>query len=148
MATIYLTLSAKSDITNLVEIRIRFKHGKTDQQAKTNIFIQPEHWNSEKQQIIIPNFRLMNDEQKKLKQFLTNQKEKLTTLTALIQTTFNNADKKDIATDWLKITIDKHNFPEKYVVKTEEVQKQSFFNAFDEFMIVKDFSEWGTKHIK
>ena len=148
MAIINLTLSAKTDITNLTEIRIRFRHGKIDQQAKTKILIQSEYWDSETQQVIIPNFRLMNDEQKQLKQFLTNQTEKLTTLTSLIQTTFNNADKEEIIDDWLKTTIDKHNFPEKYVEKIEEIPKQSFFNAFDEFMIIKDFSEWRNKAYK
>ena len=68
MAKINLILSAKADTMNLKEIRIRFRHGIIDQQAKTNIFIQPEYWNSEKQQIIVPNFRLMNNEQKELKQ--------------------------------------------------------------------------------
>ncbi|MCL2436077.1 MAG: hypothetical protein FWD09_08100 [Lentimicrobiaceae bacterium] len=38
MATIYLTLSEKSDTLDLKEIRVRFKHGKIDQQSKTNIF--------------------------------------------------------------------------------------------------------------
>ena len=49
MATTYLTLSAKADIRNLKEIRVRFKHGNIDQQAKTNIFVLPEYWNSEEQ---------------------------------------------------------------------------------------------------
>jgi len=47
--------------------------------------IQPEYWNSENQQIIIPNFRLMNKEQKELKQYLTNQSEKLITLSPLFK---------------------------------------------------------------
>ena len=148
MATIYLTLSAKSDITNLREIRIRFKHGKIDQQSKTNIFIQSEYWDDETQQISIPKFRLMNDEQKKLIQNLTNQNETLTKLITSIQTQFNDSDKKELPTDWLKTTIDKYNFPEKYKPKTEEAPKQSFFDAFDEFMTVKKFSEWRNKAFK
>ena len=60
----------------LKKLRVRFKHGAIDQQAKSNIFVQPEHWNSEEQKITIPNFRLMNDEQKELKQTLTNLSEK------------------------------------------------------------------------
>ena len=134
MATIYLTLSERSDINNLKEIRIRFKHGKIDQQAKTNIFIQLEYWDSENQQITIPNFRLMTDEKKKLKQYLTEQSEKLTTLTSVIQTTFNNADKKDIPTDWLKATIDKHNFPEKYIPIDDTPKAVTLFEFIDEFI--------------
>jgi hypothetical protein len=120
MATIYLTLSAKSDTNLQKEIRIRFKHGKIDQQAKTNIFIPVEYWDEAAQQIIIPNFRLMNDEKKELKQYLTDQSEKLNTLTTTIQTIFNETDKDGITPEWLKIAIDKYNFPEKYAPKVEE----------------------------
>ena len=148
MSKINLTLSEKSDTLDLKEIRIRFRHGLIDQQAKTNIFIHPKYWVSKDQKIIIPNYRLMNDEQKRHKQHLENQEERLNALTKAIQTSFNNSDKKEIATDWLKTTIDKHNFPEKYVAKIEEIPKQSFFDAFDEFMIIKDFSEWRNKAYK
>ena len=74
MATIYLTLSTKTDTNPLKELRIRFKHGSIDQQAKTNIFIPTEYvdengkkkliWDNETQQIIIPNFRVITDEKK------------------------------------------------------------------------------------
>jgi hypothetical protein len=36
-------LSAKSDTNPQKEIRLRFKHGKIDQQAKTGIFIPAEY---------------------------------------------------------------------------------------------------------
>jgi integrase len=120
MATIYLTLSQKTDGNPQREIRIRFKHSKIDQQAKTNIFIPAEYWNSEAQQIIIPNFRLMNNERKELKNYLTDRNEKLNALVSTVQTIFNEADKDSITPDWLKIIVDKYNFPEKYAPKVEE----------------------------
>jgi hypothetical protein len=64
MATIYLSLSEKSDTNPQREIRIRFKHGKIDQQAMTNIFIPLEYCDETTRQIIVPNFRLMNDEKR------------------------------------------------------------------------------------
>jgi len=146
MATIYLTLSAKSDTNPQREIRIRFKHGKIDQQAKTNIFIPVEYWNSELQQIIIPNFRLMNNEKKELKKYLTDQNEKLNTLVTMIQTLFNDTDKNRITSDWLKLNIDKYNFPEKYTPKSDEAQRQSFFDAFDEFLEKRKLSDVREKN--
>ena len=110
MATIYLSLSTKIDATGKQEIKIRFVHGRIDQRAKTGVFIQPEYWNKEEQKIIIPNFRLMNKERTILKQYLTDQSEKLTTLISTIQTVFNNSDKKALATDWLIIIIDNLSF--------------------------------------
>ena len=132
MAKFYLTLSAKSDANSQKEIRIRFKHGKIDQQAKTNIFILAEYWDATAQQVIVPNFRLMNDEKKALRQHLTKQREKLNTLTTVIQNIFNEADKDGITPDWLNLIIDKYNFPEKYTLKKEPEIKTlfQFINKF------------------
>jgi len=139
MATIYLSLSKKSDSNPNKEIRIRFKHGKIDQQAKTNIFIPAEYWDETAQQIIVPNFRIKSDEKKELKQYLTTQGEKLNILTSTIQSTFNQLDKDTIAPDWLKTTIDIFNFPDKYAPKTEASAK-SFFELYDDFLINKTVS--------
>jgi len=43
MATIYLTLSTKVDITKKQEILLRFSHGKINQRAKSNIFTFAEY---------------------------------------------------------------------------------------------------------
>jgi len=134
MATIYLTLSERADSNNLKEIRIRFKHGKIDQQAKTNIFIHPEYWDNETQQIIIPNFRLMTEEKKELKQYVTNQSEKINSLTSTIQSVFNDADKKTITADWLKDVIDRHNFPEKYKPIVEIPKEDTLFDLVAKFI--------------
>ena len=146
MATIYLSLSSKSDGNTQKEIRIRFKHGRIDLQAKTNIFIPIEYWDNEAQQIVIPNFRLMNDEKKQIKDYLTSQSEKLNNLTSIIQISFNNADKDNIPSDWLKLLIDKYNFPEKYEDKGDEVQKATFFDLFDEFLQKRKLSDVREKN--
>ena len=69
MATIYLSLSAKTDkATNQHEILIRFKHGAFAQRAKSNIFIQPEYWNNE------PVLNMITDIYKvKSKEFIKNK---------------------------------------------------------------------------
>jgi integrase len=134
MATIYLTLTTRSDTNSHREVRIRFKHGKIDQQAKTNIFIPAEYWDDKKQQIIVPNFRLLNEEKKVLKQLLNDQSEKLNTLTTTIQTIFNETDKDSITPDWLKTTIDKYNFPPKCVAKVIEPEIKSLFQFTDKFI--------------
>jgi hypothetical protein len=134
MATIYLTLSAKAtDATQKErEIRIRFKHGKIDQQAKTNIFILPEYWDVETQQIIIPNFRLLTAEKKEIKTYLTNQKGRLEVLIATIQKNFNETDKNSVPANWLKLLIDKCNFPDKYIPETEKTP--TLFEFIDTFL--------------
>ena len=151
MATINYSLSTKIDATGRSEILIRFTHngGVVNQRAKTNIFIQPEYWDCKNQQINIPAPRgILTNDKKELIQYLTNQDEKLSKIRKIIIATFNDADKNNIPKDWLKVIVDKINFPEKYVVKIEEAPKQPFFDAFDEFMTVKDFSEWRNKAFK
>jgi integrase len=136
MATINYLLSTKTDATGKSEILIRFTHngGKVNQRAKTNIFIQPEYWNNEKQQIIIPKFRLKNNEQKELENTLTNQNEKLSKIETTIISIFNDTDKKEVPKDWLKIMIDKLNFPEKYIPKVEIPETFTLLQFTDKFI--------------
>ena len=72
MATISLRLSEKSDKeTSQKAILIRFRHGKIDQYANTNIYVSSEYWSDRQQTIIVPNWRVLSAEKKK------NQKDLL-----------------------------------------------------------------------
>jgi site-specific recombinase XerD len=149
MATIYLSLSTKVDTTQKQEILIRFAHGKINQRAKTNIFAPSEYWDTDVQQIIVPNFRVMNDEKKELKQYLTDQSEKLKTITTFVQTAFNDADKNTIAPDWLKDCIDCYYQRGKYTPIVEDTEyKQSFFDAFNEFLEKRKLSDVRKKNFR
>jgi len=145
MATIYRTLSTKVDATKRQEVLIRFSHGRINQRAKSNIFIPAEYWDSKTEQIIIPNFRLMTDEKKELKQYLTDKSERLNTIVSAVQTLFNATDKATITPDWLKTTIDKHNFPEKYDTTPKD---QTFFESFNEFLQKRPLSDVRKKNFR
>ncbi|MCL1936983.1 MAG: site-specific integrase [Candidatus Azobacteroides sp.] len=160
MATIYLSLSTRIDATKKQEILIRFSHGRINQRAKTNIFISAEYidesgkrkpiWNDMNQQIVIPNFRLMTDEKKELKQSLTGQSEKLNTLVAFIQKAFNDIENKStISSDWLKDCIDRYYQRGKYAPVVEMFEKkQSFFDLFTEFLEKHKLSDVREKNFK
>lgn len=135
MASIYFVLSIKEDSSYTKEIRVRFKHGKFDQQAKTGIYIKPEYWDNEKQEINVPAFRLMNPEQKKLQQTLSEQKERLNSLKSEIIKSFLAIDKTAISSDWLKLLIDKINFPEKQNFKNDLQEVATLFQYVSKFMI-------------
>lgn len=134
MASIYFTLSIKEDSSDTKEIRVRFKHGKIDQQAKTGIYIQSEYWNSEVQEIIVPTFRLMNSEQKKLQQLLTEQRDRLNGLKSEILNSFLRVDKTTISKDWLRLLIDKINFPEKHIAKESIPENITLFQYISKFI--------------
>jgi integrase len=138
MATLYLSLSTKLDITQKQEILVRFSHGHINQRAKTGIFIPSEYWDVKARQIIIPNFRLMNDERRQTLSSLSSQKEKLGGIIKAIHDAFNESDKKNIADGWLKGVVSKFNSPEP---KQDEIQRQTFFETFDEFMEKRKLSK-------
>ena len=134
MATIYLTLSARADSNPQKEIRMRFKHGKVDQQAKTGVFVPAEYWDEESHEIIVPNFRLPTDEKMKLKHYLSTQKDRINNLSSAIITLFDDMDKSAITPDWLKSSIEKFNFPDKFVPENEPAGIKTFFQFLDKFI--------------
>lgn len=121
MATLYYTLSKKSDkTTGRHEILARFVVGsRINQRAKTNVFIPVKYWNADTQTVSIPVFRLMNAEQRALVGLLTDANTRLQGLRAYLTESFikAGAGKSEIAADWLASTIDRYNFPEKYAVR-------------------------------
>ena len=92
MATITLRLSAKTDKqTNQHEILMRFRHGKVDQYAKTNVFVHPDHWSNDTKSIKIPNARLLTDEKKQLINELHKKIDRLNEITSLVQSSFQKS---------------------------------------------------------
>ena len=146
MASIYYSLSAKKNTHNQSEILIRFTHGRINQRAKSNLFIEEEHWDSKLQQVLIPKFRILSPDKKVLKNYLANLGEKLSELSSLIQKSFNRLDKKAVPKDWLKLLIDKYNFPEKYLSATEINKSKSFFELYDEFLEKRKLSKVREKN--
>ena len=118
MATLYYSLSKKVDkVTGRQEVLARFVVGsRINQRAKTNVFVPENYWNANNQAVTIPNWRLMNEEQRQTIETLSEINTRLQGLRAAIMDSFiqAGAGKKPIPADWLVSTIDRYNFPEKY----------------------------------
>lgn len=85
MATVYLSLSPKDPFKNGThEILVRFCHGNINQRAKSGIFVNAEYWNNSLQQISMPKFRVMSDEQKSIIEDLSKIQNDLQDLQAII----------------------------------------------------------------
>ncbi len=140
MATIELRLSAKTDKqTGKQEILLRFFHGKViDHNAKTGIYIDPKYWDGK---TIRVKDRLLTDETK----YHNSAKDRLESLCNEVTKLFHEADKSNLPKDWLKVTVDKINFPEKYNLEIIE-KKRSFFDTFDEFLQKRKLSEVRIKN--
>lgn len=141
MASIYYSLSTKKNTDNESEILIRFAHGRINQRSKSNLFIEEEYWDDSSQQIVIPKFRILSPDKKVLKDYLANLGEKLSELSSLIQKSFNEVDKEALSKDWLKLIVDRYNFPEKYLTQKEISQNKTFFELFDEFLEKRKLSK-------
>lgn len=114
MATVKFRLSSKCDrATGLSEILVRFFHGKIDQYAKTNIFVQPQYWNADRERVTIPRVRVMSPDAKRLTSELTDVNAKLERVKKLINDSFieAGAGKKGIEAAWLQDLIKQYNFP-------------------------------------
>lgn len=155
MATISLSLSAKSDkSTGKSEILIRFVLGsRINQRGKSNVFINGEHWNAKEQRIVVPKFRLMNDEQKQLVSELQTAKTQLENLVQHIQQSFIDAGagKIELSKDWLKTTIHDYYFPlpteeELKAAEEEALKPQPFFETFEQFIDGSKVSELRKRH--
>ena len=143
MATITLRLSAKTDKqTNQHEILMRFRHGKVDQYAKTNVFVHPDHWSNDTKSIKIPNARLLTDEKKQLINELHKKNERLNEITSLVQSSFQTIDKSNVAKDWLKSLIDGFNFP---TATDGEQPQHSFFDVYEHYIDTHKFSDHRRK---
>ena len=144
MATISLSLSAKADkTTGKSEILIRFVVGsRINQRGKSNIFIDASRWNAKEQRIIIPKFRLMNDEQQQLVSELTAADTQLANLTKHIMESFQaaGAGKAELPKDWLKTTIGDFNNLPTASAEAEAEQQPSFFGVFETYIYGKKFA--------
>lgn len=137
MATITLRLSAKSNkATSQREILMRFRHGKVDQYAPTNIFVHPKHWDDEEHTFKIIKWRVLTDEIRQLQKIV----DKVNNLKNYIHTSFQSADKSDLAKDWLKSVIEDFNFP-KATATDEEQPQYSFFDEFNRYVDTHKFSD-------
>ncbi|MFR9503102.1 MAG: site-specific integrase [Rikenellaceae bacterium] len=132
MAKIIKRLSAKVDKqTGKAEIIFRFVGGfRTEARAKSGIFIDPKTWNEKKGELKSATF---GREQAEIK-------TKLDTLCTIILNTFIETEPSKVNGEWLTTLIDKFHYPEKYNV-VEVEQKPTFFEVFEEFLIVRKFSE-------
>lgn len=150
MATISLTLSAKADkTTGKSEILIRFVVGsRINQRGGSNIFINAKHWNAKEGRIVIPKFRLMNDEQKQLVSDLQAADTQLANLKENIMEAFNKSGIGKVgglAKGWLKSTINNYYA---FSIEKEESQETpiGFFEAYEDYINKSEVSPNRKRH--
>ena len=114
MATTKFRLSSKADRTNgQCEVLVRFFHGRIDQYAKTNIFVDPQYWNQAGERVTVPRIRVMSPEAKQLTTELAEVNARLEIVKQHIQDSFieAGAGKVQLPGSWLTDLMHEFNFP-------------------------------------
>ena len=157
MANIVYKLSTKEDkITGKREIHVRFYHGKFDVRAKTNLYVQPEYWDAEKQTVKIPNTRSNTPEKQQLIMQLSTLKANLEALSKDIREAFiaDGGGKRVLSVDWLTDFIINRTFGPEATAAQEEEEKEEeknnpqkeFFDTFEHFVSIQKISLSRVRH--
>lgn len=157
MANIVYKLSTKEDkITGKREIHVRFYHGKFDVRAKTNLYVQPEYWDAEKQTVKIPNTRSNTPEKQQLIMQLSTLKANLEALSKDIREAFiaDGGGKRALSVDWLTDFIINRTFGQEATAAQEEEEKEEeknnpqkeFFDTFEHFVSIQKISISRIRH--
>lgn len=157
MAKIVYKLSTREKgISANKEIHVRFYHGKFDVRAKTNLYVQPEYWDADKQTVKIPNTRSNTPEKQQLIIQLSTLKADLEALANDILEAFiaDGGGKKDLPSDWLSKFIDNRNFgPDTAPAQEEETPieekrdpQKEFFDTFEHFVSIQKISISRVRH--
>jgi len=92
-------------------------------------------------EIVIKN-RIETEEVKEHKKL----KAKVEAIYKAIENEYNDADKTKIEGDWLKLVVEKHNYPERFT--TKEIEKPTFYELTEEYLSKKQFSADHTRAIR
>lgn len=138
MATIYFSLSRKKNALGLQEVLIRFSHGRINQRAKSGIFVDPNYWDEQARQIIIPRFRVVSPELRQKISSLSETHQQLTELETYITDQFieSGAGHFDFSKDWLTVVVHRYMAQKLNI----EENNESFFNMWDNFIKSKRVS--------
>lgn len=127
MAKLLLHLSSKiNKETGKSEILLRFIDGKNmSLRVKSNIFIEPKHWNVQKKCI-----KINKSDPETIKVHT-----KLSTLCTLIIEEFGITPNEQVTKTWLYTVVDKFHYPDKYIEK-EKQKEHTLFQWIEYFILI------------
>lgn len=142
MATIKFRLSGKTDKANgQSEILVRFFHGRIDQYAKTNIFVQRQYWNAAAGRVTVPRVRVMSVEAKELTTVLVGINTQLEAVKRYVNDAFieAGAGKIQLPGTWLADLMQDYNFP-------KEEDSRKMLDVMERFIQTKYVSSSNILH--
>jgi site-specific recombinase XerD len=150
MALTY-SLSSKINSQGQAEILIRYKSGKFAGRVKSGIYTLPEWCDfvvGNKSESPNKGKRLINEEMQQDQAYHEKQKINLSRLNVIISETLKNADLDRSNSDWLNDCVDQYHKRGKYTPIEKDEQKQTFFEAFEEFLEKHKLSDVRKKNFR
>ena len=141
MATIVYTLSTKVDkTTGKQEILVRFFHGRFNQRGKTNLWVQAQHWDQEKQTLTIPKIRVMSEENKAVVKDLQRINAELKKIEQYLHQAFLDAGagKLPMPPKWVNEKLQQRLTCQ--VALGSDPEKDNLFKAFERFVETQNVS--------
>ena len=141
MATIVYTLSTKIDkTTGKQEILVRFFHGRFNQRGKTNLWVQAQHWDQEKQTLTIPKIRVMSEENKAVVKDLQRINAELKGIEQFLHQAFLDAGagKLTLPPKWVNERLQQRLASQ--VASKSDSDKDDIFKAFERFVETQNVS--------
>lgn len=139
MPNITYTLSRLRDrITGRSELLIALTYGNGNRlRGKSNIFINPDRWDTKEQRLIIP--RAASTERQELLQ----QQRQIIDLSEFVGEEYLRTDKDTVSKEWFAVVIDKFHFPEKY---NNIANDRNIDEAFIEYINTSKMSDHRRKN--
>jgi site-specific recombinase XerD len=142
MATVKAFIRTSTKRTDKVNVRFRLSAGREVQlfHKANDISVAPDQWDAKKETIKAREKFIYTDKEKEA------FKEKIANRKTLIERLYSDEPNKEALTsEWLETAIDKVLNPDKYQL---DVQAQTFFQTFDEFLEKRKMSDVRKKNFR
>lgn len=139
MASVTAFIRVSRKRIDRANVRFRLRDGRNIQLFHASeLEINPSDWDATRQEI---KAKVLYDAEKRA----TFNKAVADRKSMMLEIYNAAAIKEDLTSDWLELEIDKRLHPEKYIV---EEHRQTFFEAYEEFIEKRKLSDWRVRAIR
>lgn len=137
-----------SPVSGKSEILLRLRHGHDiTLRAKTHLFISPKYFIRPKDGPDVPGEIVVKSKLQTPEVIMAKEiRNKVTEMCQLLEDMICKEDPSSIKQDWLQNKVDEIIYKDVSQNETEETKTKSFFEFFDEYLAISQFSESRRKH--
>ena len=149
MSSILKILSLKvSPVTGKSEVMLKLRYGRNKViRAKTHLFISPKYFDRQRVAVDVPGEIVVKSKISSPEVIQAKEvRNKIEEMCRLFEERIYEEKPENITQDWLQKQVDMYIYGDKDPNKVEAVKPKSFFDHFDDYLAVSQFSESRRKH--